>query len=393
MENSKVNIGLFGFGTVGEGLYNILKTDSKYCFRNICVKNENKKRSVDISNILSTRSRIINNSNINLIVELIDDCVDSYEIVKSSLLKGKNVVSANKKMIAYNLKEIINLQKDNGGTLLYEASSCGSIPIIKCLEESYGTSIESISGIFNGSSNYILSKLFSEDIDYEYALNLAQERGFAESNPISDVGGFDSLYKLVIISYHAFGVIANPDDICVFGISNITIDDVKFAKKNECKIKLIASSRIIDNKICMSVFPKLIPSSNDLYSVENEYNAVLIDGKYFDNHYLSGKGAGAKPTSAAVISDIVSISKGYRYSNCKIDESFKLSNEFILRIYLRFNSKEDIAAFNFVYTIEIFNGSATNYIIGDIYISDLFLLKQIIEDNDLFIMSLEDVNL
>lgn len=391
MRNNKLNIGLFGLGTVGEGLYGILEKNRNFNIKNICVKNESKKRSVNISYLFSTKDSIIKDPNISIIVELIDDDLESFEIVRSSLLNGKNVVSANKKMIAYRLIDILDLQKQTGNVLLYEASSCGSIPIIKCLEESYDTSINSISGVFNGSSNYILSKLFAENIDYPDALNLAQEKGFAESNPLSDVGGFDSLYKLVIISYHAFGVIVNPNDICVYGISNITKNDVKFARSRGCKIKLLATSRIINNKLCLYVIPELIPFTNALYSVENEYNAVLINGEYFDNHYMSGKGAGAKPTNAAVISDIISISKGYKYSNCEINRSLKLSNNFILRIYLRFNDHDDISVFNFVNTIEILKSNDTNYIIGDIYISDLLLLKDIIEDKCLFVMSLEEI--
>ena len=213
--NKQHKIGLFGFGCVGQGLYDILeKTDFKAEIVKICVKNKDKERSLPAHFFTYNSASILEDESISLVVELIDNADEAYEIVTTALKRGKNVVTANKKMVAEHLEELIQLQEEHGVSLLYEGAVCGCIPIIRTLEEYYDNELVfSVSGIFNGSSNYILTKVIQENLSYDVALKQAQELGFAESDPILDVGGFDPLYKLCIVALHAYGVIANPEEV------------------------------------------------------------------------------------------------------------------------------------------------------------------------------------
>src|SRR3954471_18502815 len=213
--SKKLNIGLFGFGVVGQGLYDIIKTKHLNLeIVKIAIKNPDKERSLPASLFTTDKEELLSNPEINTIVELINDTEAAFEIVSRALSTGKNVVSASKKMIALHLDELIELQHKYGTSLLYEGSVCGSIPIIRNLEEYYDNELlHSISGIFNGSSNYILTKVCSEGMDYATALKQAQDLGFAETDPTLDVGGFDAKYKLVIAASHAYGVVVKPEDV------------------------------------------------------------------------------------------------------------------------------------------------------------------------------------
>src|ERR1700759_5588270 len=231
--SKKLNIGLFGFGVVGQGLYDIIKTKNLNLeIKKIAIKNPEKKRSLPTELFTTDRDVILNDPEINTIVELINDTEAAYEIVSRALSSGKNVVSASKKMIANYLEELIDLQHKYGTSLLYEGAVCGSIPIIRNLEEYYDNELlHSISGIFNGSSNYILSKGFLEGLDYASALKLAQDLGFAETDPTMDVGGFDAKFKLVIAESHAYGVVVKPEEVFNLGIQSLSAYDLQYARE------------------------------------------------------------------------------------------------------------------------------------------------------------------
>src|SRR6201989_770084 len=222
--SKKLNIGLFGFGVVGQGLYDIIKTKHLNLeIVKIAIKDANKQRSLPAHLFTTERDELLNNPEINTIVELINDTEAAFEIVSRALKSGKNVVSASKKMIALHLEELIEIQQQYGTSLLYEGAVCGSIPIIRNLEEYYDNELlHSISGIFNGSSNYILSKGFLENMDYDTALKQAQDLGFAETDPTSDVGGYDAKYKLTIATAHAYGIVIKPEDVFNLGIQNLS---------------------------------------------------------------------------------------------------------------------------------------------------------------------------
>ena len=207
MGNQQLTIGMFGFGNVGRGLYDVLNTISskEASIKRICVRDIAKERGVE-ADFTDNAEDIFADSDINLIVELIDDAEAAYHIVKRALESGRSAVSGNKKMLAHHLPELIELQQKHNVALLYDASACGSIPVIRNLEEYYDNDLlVSVKGILNGSSNFILSKIFNENYSYDVALRRAQELGFAESDPTLDIGGWDSLFKLIIITVHAIG--------------------------------------------------------------------------------------------------------------------------------------------------------------------------------------------
>lgn len=233
--SKKLKIGIFGFGVVGQGLHDIIRgQDLNLEIIKIAIKNPDKKRSLDAGLFTTNHDEILNNPEINTIVELIDDADAAFAIAKKALISGKHVVSANKKMIANHLEELVELQATYGTSLLYEGAVCGSIPIIRNLEEYYDNELlHGISGIFNGSSNYILSKIFNENIPYEIALKQAQDLGFAETDPIMDVGGYDPKFKLAIATAHAYGLFIDPDKILNIGIQNLSEQDIQYAREKK----------------------------------------------------------------------------------------------------------------------------------------------------------------
>ncbi|GMT44814.1 MAG: homoserine dehydrogenase [bacterium] len=386
----KLNIGLYGFGVVGQGLYEVLQksktVDAKIL--SVCVKHD-KERKISRELLTRDQNKILNDPAINVVVELIDDAEEAYHIVKKALLNGKDVVSGNKKMLAAHLEELIQIQKESGRSLLYDASACGSIPIIRNLEEYYDNDLlNSITGILNGSSNYILTQIFKRNKDYSSALKEAQELGFAESNPNLDINGSDSLYKLVIITTHAFGLLVSPDEIFRFGIDKIQDFDVQFAKEKELKIKLVAKvMKTETGEVSLFVAPSFVRKEEYIYNVEEEYNGVVIEGKFYEKQFMFGKGAGAFPTGSAVLSDITALSYNYKYEYKK-QKYFKrpvFTNSVSLTFYLRYNRKDDLRYFDFEEVYEQYTGRGSNYVIGKISLEKLIKIKDVLPGLPVFL--------
>ena len=380
---------MFGFGCVGQGLYDVLNNSKGFRaeIKRIVVKDKNKKRSLPEALFSFEKNDVLNDSEINLVVELIDNADDAYEIVKSALLKGKNVVSANKKMIAHHFEELVKLQKETGSSLLYEASACGSIPIIRTLEEYYDNElVNSVSGIFNGSSNYILSKIQNENLDYATALKQAQDLGFAESNPKLDVGGYDAKFKLIIVSAHAYGVFAKPDEVLNLGIEFLRTEDVDFALKNKKRIKLINRVLKLDNnKVAMYTIPTLIEKENPLYYVDNETNAVTVEAAFSDKQLFIGKGAGGHPTGSAVLSDVSANSYDYRYEYKRTfqKDRYVFSNELELEVYVNSHDERIMDELEF----SSITGHEGNAVKGWISLEELIRKKNIIEQSETFVVA------
>ncbi len=391
---TEIKIGLFGFGCVGQGLYDVLTESSGFKAEivKIGVKDRAKKRKLPASIFTFDKEEILGNAEINLVVELIDDSEEAYNIVKSALISGKNVVTANKKMLANNLEELVALQKKHNVSLLYEASSCGSIPIIRNLEEYYDNEqLNSVSGIFNGTSNYILSKIFSENSDYITALKQAQEKGFAETDPTSDVGGFDTKYKLIIVAAHSYGLHIKPEDVLNIGIQNISTYDIQFAKEKGYKIKLVATGKKVNNsEVTLFVIPQFVNNSHYLYNVENEYNGVIVEAFFSDKQFFLGKGAGGHPTGSAVLSDISTAKYGYQYEYKKQQQSrhFTYTKDYILKVYFRYTDVETVKQMGFTSIEERYNGKEYNYVIGYINLASIIKNKAILESNDNSIIAL-----
>src|SRR3990170_1908449 len=212
--HKQLTIGLFGFGVVGEGLYKVLQQTSslKASIKKVCIKNPEKIRNAPASLFTTEKNELLFDSEINVIVEVIDDSVAAFDIVSTALKNGKSVVSASKKMIAENLLELLELQKTTGESLLYESAACASIPVIRNLEEYYDNDLlHSIKAIVNGSTNFILTKMFEDKLDFQQALLLAQQLGFAESNPALDIEGYDAVNKWSFLLTHAYGIVEHPN--------------------------------------------------------------------------------------------------------------------------------------------------------------------------------------
>ncbi len=390
--NNVPKIGLFGFGCVGQGLYDIIeKTNFKAELVKICVKDRHKSRSIPMSYFTFDKEELLNDENITVIVELIDDAEEAYKIVKTALQKGKHVVTANKKMVATHLEEFVALQKSTGKSLLYEASSCGSIPIIRNLAEYYDNEmLYAVSGIFNGSSNYILTKVIQEKLSYPEALKQAQDLGFAETDPTLDVGGFDAKYKLCIIAAHAYGLIISPEDVFNYGIQALSEYDIEFALEKNYKIKLIAQVVKVDSQnIALFVMPHFISVGHYLYHVENEYNGVIVEAAFSDKQVFVGKGAGGHPTGSAVLSDISALRYDYKYEYRKAASASTLNytKKVKMEIYLRYHTAEDLAAFDFEDISIQYKGKHYNYVIGVIDLEQLIEKQDFINSRPIFMVN------
>ncbi|TKC09236.1 homoserine dehydrogenase [Pedobacter frigoris] len=388
--SKKLKIGLFGFGVVGQGLHDIIRgQDLNLEIVKIAIKNPEKKRTLDAHLFTTDHDELLNNDEINTIVELIDDADIAFNIVKKALSTGKNVVSANKKMIATHLAELVELQEKHGTSLLYEGAVCGSIPIIRNLEEYYDNELlHGISGIFNGSSNYILSKIFNENLEYGVALKQAQDLGFAETDPILDVGGYDPKFKLAIATAHAYGLFINPDKILNIGIQNLSDNDIQYAKEKNFKIKLVPTARKISTKqVVTYVLPKFVKSEDFLFNVENEYNGVTVQAAFADKQFFFGKGAGGHPTGAAVLSDIAALRYDYRYEYKKYHQHNGLvhTDNVDIEVYLRYTHEYTVEKLQIDNIIERFSRNDYKYVIGNVSLKTLLANWSLLEQKDVFI--------
>ncbi|RKR83257.1 homoserine dehydrogenase [Mucilaginibacter gracilis] len=394
--SKKLKLGIFGFGVVGQGLHDIIRTKAlNFEIVKFAIKDASKKRTLPAELFTTDKNEILNNAEINTIVELINDPVAAFDIVKRALTSGKNVVSASKKMIADNLEELIYLQKQHGTSLLYEGSVCGSIPIIRNLEEYYDNELlHSISGIFNGSSNYILSKVYNEGLDYDTALKQAQDLGFAETDPTSDVGGFDAKYKLVIASAHAYGVVVKPEDVLNIGIQTLSAYDLQYAKEKRLKIKLVPVAKELDDQhVAMFVLPRFVNSDHFLYNVDNEYNGVVVQAAFADQQFFFGKGAGGHPTGSAVLSDIAALRYDYQYEYKKAHEKkdLKFTNDIELNVYVRYEDESLIEALAFDYIHERFYSGNFRFVIGTIKLKNLIANQSRISAEGAFVACTGDL--
>ena len=390
MKNKKLQIGLFGFGTVGKGLYDVLERigSSNVTIQRICVRDLSKPRSIN-ANFTDKPEDIFNDPQVNFIVELIDDADAAYDIVKTALTKRLPVVSGNKKMLAAHLEELIELQREYDTALLYDASACGSIPVIRNLEEYYDNDLlTSVKGILNGSSNFILSKIFNEKMSYPDALKLAQDLGFAESNPSLDIDGWDSLFKLIIITIHAFGLYVAPEKVFTYGISNMNDDDIRFASEKERRFKLVAHvEKLEGNRLIMSVMPQLISHNKYIYSVEDEFNGVVIKGLFYDKQFMFGRGAGGYPTGSAVLSDITACLYDYKYEYKKRNDSQlpTYTTDHSFRVYYRYTNADDLALVHFDSVSESYISDTNKYVVGRVSLAELLRVQDELRKRNVFI--------
>ena len=306
-----MKIGLFGFGTVAKGFYEMLnKAGLSSEIQKICIKDPHKPRNIDNRLFTSNADELLDDENINIIVELIDDSRAAKEIVVAALRSGKGVVSANKKMIAENLARLVEEERNAKGRLLYEGSVAASIPIIQCIDHYFSNQeIKSLRGILNGSSNYILTKMKTDGVSFDLALKEAQDFGFAESNPSLDIEGHDATFKTIILTYKLFNKLLHIEDVKRQGIEALSPYLQQQGRKEYSKLKLIADIRRTKEGLVAKVEPLIVHVSDALYPIDYEFNAVEIIGEYSDRQLLVGKGAGSYPTGFAVFNDYLKLRK------------------------------------------------------------------------------------
>jgi homoserine dehydrogenase len=361
--HKKLTIGLFGFGVVGEGLYKVLQqTESlNASIKKVCIKHPGKTRNAPDALFTTDKNVLLYDDEINVIVEVIDDADAAFEIVSIALNNGKAVVSASKKMIAEHLPEILKLQQDTGLPFLCESAACASIPVIRNLEEYYDNDLlHSIKAIVNGSTNFILTKMFEEKLDFQSALLLAKQLGFAESNPKLDVEGYD--------------VVEHPNNILFTGIQNIQLSDALVAKEKGLDIKLIAQAKKLKNgKVAAFVLPQFVTLGDPMSFVKNEYNGVVIESGFADKQFFYGKGAGSFPTASAVLSDISALRYNYKYEYKKLyhHKPHELTNEYYVKVYLSFDDWKYVPREKFEWIEEWHADAERKYLIGVLPIQEL----------------------
>ena len=364
-----MRIAILGYGTVGKGLVEMIegnKEKRNIEITNILVRNKDKYKSSRYSDKITENIEDVFNTDIDILVELMGGLHPSYEYIKRALENKINVVTANKDMLAEYGDKLVKISKDNKVSLRFEASVGGGIPVLKPLTESLeGNDIESVYAILNGTTNFILSKMYDEGLPYEEVLKEAQDLGFAEANPEADVEGYDAARKLSILSTLAYHRRVYWKDFYLEGISNIDMKDIDYAKKMGCKIKLVGQSRKNDKTVSGFVRPVLVDNNSLLSKIDNEYNIVVLNGNSVGELSFVGKGAGKEPTGSAVYSDLIDI-LDKRVSNIdsfmkdKIEVEKTISSN--CQVLLRFKSpkKEEI--------IELIKACVDKY--------------EIIEDND-----------
>src|SRR5688572_32920171 len=390
-------IGLFGFGVVGERLYRLLhQTPSlKATVKKVCIKHPEKKRNAPADLFTTDKNVLLSDPEINVIVEVINETEPAFEIVSTALKNGKDVVSSSKKMIAEHLPELLHLQQSTNLAVLYEASACASIPVIRNLEEYYDNDLlHAIKAIVNGSTNFILTKIFEEKLEFGQALLLAQQLGFAETDPSLDVEGYDALNKWVILLNHGYGIVESPENIVFTGIQNINLNDASVAREKHYEIKLVAQAKKLRNGgVAAFVLPQYVNQNDQLAFVKNEYNGVIIESGFADKQFFYGKGAGSFPTGSAVLSDISALRYDYHYEYKKLyhHQPNQLTDDFYLKIYLSFDNGAYIPKEKFEWIEEWHADLNRNYLIGVLPFAELKTSKWWKENNVSLILSPEPI--
>lgn len=326
----KIKIGLLGCGTVGQGVYQLLKINkSKYQaildgveleIVKILV-NDMKKSRDSIPNELLTNNPydIISNKEIDIVIEVIGGTTFAEEYIQEAIKNGKHIITANKDLMATKGQEILELGNKYLKEVKYEASVAGAIPIISTIKDNLQSNqITKVMGIINGTTNFILTKMFAEGRSLEDVLQEAKDLGYAESDPTSDIEGLDAARKIAILASIAFNRRVKLEDVYVEGITKISVDDVNYARQFKSTIKLLGIALLKDDAIEVRVHPTLLPLSHPLAKVDDVYNAVYLEGNAFGDLTLIGKGAGGLPTASAVVSDLLSIVKNMNKEMIKV---------------------------------------------------------------------------
>lgn len=348
----QVKVALLGLGVVGSGTYRILQNKKEYIASNdkveievvkVLEKNQDRLKEFKIpkSMVAKTIDEIVEDKEIQIVAEFFGGIEPAKTFLIKCLKSGKSIVTANKEMLAKSWPELENAAREGNAGIYFEASCVGGVPVIRALTESMqGNNIISLKGIVNGTTNYILSRMIKEKVDYATCLKDAQKLGYAEANPSADVDGFDAMYKNSILSSLAYKKRVPIDMIYREGISNISLEDMEAGTDMGYTLKLLAISKCIDGKIEARVHPAFIPSEHPLAQVQGSFNALFMHGDNVDDVMLYGRGAGSFPTGSAIVSDIVyaaSVTEHRRYAweeDLDINKN-DFEHNFISKYYVR----------------------------------------------------------
>ena len=353
----KIKIGLLGLGTVGTGVYKLIRkradvmeqtAGAQLEIKKILVHNKNKKREgVDESLLTDNWREILEDEEIQIVIEVIGGMEPAKTMIMEALRAGKNVVSANKDLIAEEGRELFDAARENGKDFLFEAAVAGGIPIICPLKQCLAANeISDVLGIVNGTTNYILTKMFEDGMEFDDALKQAQDLGYAEADPTADVEGLDAGRKVAIMASIAFHSRVVFSDVYTEGITKITAADIAYAKEFDSVIKLLGIARNTGGGIEVGVYPVMLPEDHPLASVRESFNAVFIHGDAVDDAMFYGRGAGEMPTASAVVGDVIDVARNLEYSctgriSCTcyrqipVKDFGEVQNKFFLRMQVK----------------------------------------------------------
>lgn len=353
----KIKIGLLGLGTVGTGVYKLIRmradvmertAGARLEIKKILVHNKDKKREgVDESLLTDNWKEILEDDEIQIIIEVIGGMEPAKTMIMEALRAGKNVVSANKDLIAEEGRELFEAAHEHGKDFLFEAAVAGGIPIIRPLKQCLAANeISDVLGIVNGTTNYILTKMFEDGMEFDDALKRAQELGYAEADPTADVEGLDAGRKVAIMASIAFHSRVVFSDVYTEGITKITAADIAYAKEFDSVIKLLGVARNAEDGIEVGVYPVMLSKDHPLASVRESFNAVFIHGDAVDDAMFYGRGAGEMPTASAVVGDVIDVARDLAY-NCTgrisctcyrqipVKDFGEVQNKFFLRMQVK----------------------------------------------------------
>ncbi len=323
----KIRAAILGLGTVGTGVYKIIqkqheefphKIGAELEVAKILVRNTKKSREgIDMTLVTDSWDEIINDDSIDIVIEVMGGIEPARTYISEALSRGKHVVTANKDLMAEHGHELLEIAAEHKCDLLFEAAVAGGIPIIRPLKQCLAANnITEIMGIINGTTNFILTKMTDENMEFSEALALAQKLGYAEADPTADVEGLDAGRKIAILASIAFNSRVTFSDVYTEGISKITAKDIKYAKELDCVIKLIATAKHTADGVEVRVTPMFIPKSHPLASVNDSFNAVFVHGDSLGDAMFYGRGAGELPTASAIMGDVIDVCRNIAYNCC-----------------------------------------------------------------------------
>jgi len=393
-----IRVGLLGAGTVGSQTARLIVEQKDELSARIgrpveltgvaCLDPKETEKFPWIDQSIVTTDTLSVATNSDIVIELIGGTTVARKFVLAAIESGASVVTANKALLAKYGPEIYSAAEAKGVDIYFEAAVGGAIPFLRPLRESLvGDKVTSMLGIVNGTTNYILDEMTTKGLQFDDVLKDAQAKGYAEADPTGDIEGYDSLFKLVIITVHALGTYVAPEKIFTYGISTIHDSDIRYAREKNVKIKLVAQVvKVSDEHFTMFVMPEFVTPSKYIYSVDDEYNGVVIRGECYDRQFMFGKGAGSLPTASSILSDIMARQHDYRYEYKKqhyLDRP-EYTTDVELKVYVRYTETDVLKILHFDRITEQYRGEDGNYVIGYIRLSELLAKREVLRGKDVF---------